>query len=58
VESSARANASDLPDDALLLPLRRGRGLLREHDLRDGEGEDEKRVSYFYDDTIPKMHLG
>jgi hypothetical protein len=52
------AKASDLPGDALLLALRRGRGLLREHDLRDGEGEHEKGVSYFHGDTTPKMHLG
>jgi phytoene dehydrogenase-like protein len=35
-----------------------GRGLLRERNLRDGECEDEKRVSYFHGDTIPRMHLG
>jgi hypothetical protein len=35
------ANASDLRGDALLLALRRGRGLLRERDPRDGECEDE-----------------
>jgi hypothetical protein len=51
-------NAGDLPGDALLLALRPGSGLLCERDLRDGECEDEERVSYFHGDTTPKMHLG